>query len=97
MEYRDGLAMDAVRELKHLQELSHPNIIALHSVFSSKNQNLNLVLEYLPRGDLEMLIRDVDNIRYGTAEVKAWMGMLGRGVCIETSSRTIYLLQLTGK
>ena len=79
-EYREGLAMDAVRELKHLQELSHPNIIALHSVFSSKNQNLNLVLEYLPQGDLEMLIRDVDGIRYGTAEVKAWMGMLGRAV-----------------
>lgn len=79
-EYRDGLAMDAIREVKFLQELSHPNIIALHAVFSSKNQNLNLVLEYLPRGDLEMLIRDSQNISYGTAEIKAWMGMLGRGV-----------------
>lgn len=49
-EYKDGLAPDAVRELKHLQELSHPNIISLLSVFSSKDQNLNLVLEYLPRG-----------------------------------------------
>jgi len=79
-EYRDGLAMDAIREVKYLQELSHPNIIALHAVFSSKNQNLNLVLEYLPRGDLEMLIRDMNGISYGTAEIKAWMGMLGRGV-----------------
>ncbi|KAL8675331.1 MAG: hypothetical protein Q9168_000288 [Polycauliona sp. 1 TL-2023] len=79
-EWRDGLTMDAIREVKYLQELSHPNIIALHSVFSSKNQNLNLVLEYLPLGDLEMLIKDVDGIRYGTAEVKAWMGMLGRAV-----------------
>ncbi|KAL8661829.1 MAG: hypothetical protein Q9202_005255 [Teloschistes flavicans] len=79
-EWRDGLTMDAVREVKYLQELSHPNIIALHSVFSSKSQNLNLVLEYLPLGDLEMLIKDVDGIRYGTAEVKAWMGMLGRAV-----------------
>ena len=79
-EYRDGLTMDSIREVKYLQELSHPNIIALHAVFSSKNQNLNLVLEYLPLGDLEMLIKDIEGIRYGTAEVKAWMGMLGRGV-----------------
>ena len=79
-EYRDGLTMDSIREVKYLQELSHPNIIALHAVFSSKNQNLNLVLEYLPLGDLEMLIKDNEGIRYGTAEVKAWMGMLGRGV-----------------
>ena len=79
-EYRDGLSRDAIREVKYLQELSHPNIIALHAVFSSKNQNLNLVLEYLPLGDLEMLIKDNEGIRYGTAEVKAWMGMLGRGV-----------------
>lgn len=79
-EYREGLSMDAIREVKFLQELSHPNIIALHAVFSSKNQNLNLVLEFLPLGDLEMLIKDSEGIRYGTAEVKAWMGMLGRAV-----------------
>ncbi|RAL06286.1 putative kinesin family protein (KipA) [Aspergillus ibericus CBS 121593] len=78
-EYKDGLSMDAIREVKYLQELSHPNIIALHDVFSSKDQNLNLVLEYLPRGDLEMLIRD-SSIQYGAADVKAWMGMLARGV-----------------
>lgn len=69
-----------MRELKHLQELSHPNIITLHAVFSSRDQNLNLVLEFLPRGDLEMLIRDVDGVRYGAADIKAWMGMLSRAV-----------------
>ncbi|KAI1342238.1 kinase-like domain-containing protein [Xylariaceae sp. FL0016] len=79
-EYTEGMAPDAVREIKHLQELSHPNIITLHSVFSSKDQNLNLVLEYLPLGDLEMLIRDTDKIRYGAADIKAWMGMLTRAV-----------------
>ena len=79
-EYRDGLSISAIREVKFLQELSHPNIIALYSVFSSKNQNLNLVLEYLPLGDLEMLIKDHDGVRYGTADIKAWMGMLGRAV-----------------
>ena len=79
-EYRDGLSMDAIREVKYLQELSHPNIIAMHAVFSSKNQNLNLVLEYLPLGDLEMLIKDTKGIQYGAAEIKSWMSMLARGV-----------------
>lgn len=79
-EYAEGLAPDAVRELKHLQELAHPNIISLLSVFSTKDQNVCLVLEYLPLGDLEMLIRDDKGIRYGTADIKAWMGMLCRAV-----------------
>ncbi|PNY27629.1 Serine/threonine-protein kinase KIN28, partial [Tolypocladium capitatum] len=79
-EYTEGMAPDAVRELKHLQELHHPNIISLLSVFSSKDQNLNLVLEYLPLGDLEMLIRDTDRVRYGAADIKAWMGMLTRAI-----------------
>ncbi|KAF8862804.1 Pkinase-domain-containing protein [Acephala macrosclerotiorum] len=79
-EYTEGMAPDAIRELKHLQELSHPNIISLLSVFSSKDQNLNLVLEFLPLGDLEMLIKDVSGIRYGAADIKAWMGMLSRAI-----------------
>lgn len=79
-DYKDGIAVDAIREIKCLQEVSHPNVIALHSVFSSKNQNLNLVLEYLPLGDLEMLIRDTKNVAYSPADIKAWMGMLGRAV-----------------
>ena len=85
-EFKDGLSMDAIREVKYLQELSHPNIIALHDVFTSKDLNLNLVLEYLPGGDLEMLIKD-GSIHYGAADVKAWMGMLARSVwyCHENS------------
>ncbi|KAI9744312.1 MAG: TFIIH complex serine/threonine-protein kinase subunit kin28 [Claussenomyces sp. TS43310] len=79
-EYEEGMAPDAIRELKHLQELSHTNIIGLQTVFSSKDQNLNLVLEYLPLGDLEMLIKDTEGIRYGAADIKAWMGMLSRAV-----------------
>jgi cyclin-dependent kinase 7 len=79
-DYKDGLTMDAIREVKYLQELSHPNIIALLSVFSTKDQNLNLVLEFLPLGDLEMLIKDSTNVHYTLADIKAWMGMLTRGV-----------------
>jgi cyclin-dependent kinase 7 len=79
-DYKEGMTPDAVRELKCLQELSHPNIIELKSVFASKGQNISLVLEYLPLGDLEELIKDTDGVRYGAADIKAWMGMLGRAV-----------------
>jgi cyclin-dependent kinase 7 len=72
--------MDAIREVKALQELSHPNIVALLAVFSTKDQNLNLVLEYLPLGDLEVMIKDVTNISYTMQDIKAWMGMLCRAV-----------------
>jgi len=78
--YKDGLLPGIIAEVMYLRELSHPNIIALHSVFSTKDQNLNLVLEYLPLGDLEMLIKDTTGVNYGPADVKAWMGMLGRAV-----------------
>ena len=78
--YQMGIPPDAVREIKFLQELKHTNIIRLHDVYSSKNQNLNLVLEYLPRGDLETLIHARDELSYSLADMKAWMGMLCRGV-----------------
>jgi cyclin-dependent kinase 7 len=72
--------MDAIREVKCLQELSHPNIIALRTIYSSKDQNINIVLEYIALGDLEMLIKDPENITYNLADIKAWMGMIGRAV-----------------
>lgn len=71
--------MDAIREVKYLQELHHPNIILLLDVFSSKNQNLNLVLEFLD-GDLEMIIKDTRGITYSLADIKSWMLMALRGV-----------------
>jgi cyclin-dependent kinase 7 len=72
--------MDAIREVKCLQELSHPNIIALRSIYSSKDQNINIVLEYIALGDLEMLIKDHEHIHYGVADIKAWMAMISRAV-----------------
>lgn len=75
-----GISHDSLREIKFLQELSHPNIIRLHSVFSTKNQNLNLVLEHLPQGDLLKLIQDTENITYGPSDIKAWMVMLCRAI-----------------
>ncbi|KAI4723804.1 serine/threonine protein kinase, CMGC family, CDC2/CDK subfamily [Aureobasidium sp. EXF-10728] len=74
-----GISHDSLREIKFLQELSHPNIIRLFSVFSTKNQNLNLVLEQLPQGDLMKLIQDT-TIDYSPSDIKAWMSMLSRAV-----------------
>ncbi|RPB19151.1 hypothetical protein L211DRAFT_853427 [Terfezia boudieri ATCC MYA-4762] len=42
-----GLSMDAIREVKYLQELHHPNIILLLDVFSSKNQTSTLCSSFL--------------------------------------------------
>lgn len=78
-EFKDGITMDAIREVKALQEISHPNIISLLAVFTTKDQNMNLVLEFLPNGDLKEMIQD-QNIRYTPADVKAWMGMICRGI-----------------
>jgi cyclin-dependent kinase 7 len=72
-----GISYDSIREIRFLQELSHPNIIKLHAVFSTKNQNLNLVLEHLPQGDLLKLVQDT-NISYTPADIKSWMLMLMR-------------------
>lgn len=74
-----GISYDSLREIRFLQELRHPNIIRLFSVFSTKNQNLNLVLEVLPQGDLLKLIQDT-TINYTPADIKSWMLMLSRAI-----------------
>lgn len=73
-----GISYDSLREIKFLQELDHPNIIKLHAVFSTKSQNLNLVLEHLPGGDLLKLIQDTARTTYGVSDIKSWMLMLMR-------------------
>lgn len=78
-EFKDGITPDALREIRFLSELSHPNIIKLHAVYSTKEQNLSLVLEHLPLGDLEGLWRS-QFITYGSADIKAWANMLCQGI-----------------
>lgn len=76
-DFKDGLDMSAIREIKFLQELRHQNVIELVDVFSSQ-KNLNLVLEYLP-ADLEMIIKD-KSIIFSGADVKSWLLMTLRGL-----------------
>ena len=75
--FKDGLDMSAIREVNYLQEMKHNNVIELVDVFLSNN-NLNLVLEFLPQ-DLEGLIKDA-NIVFKPADIKAWLLMTLRGV-----------------
>ena len=76
-EFKDGLDMSAIREVKYLQELIHPNVISLIDIFMAYD-NLNLVLEYLPT-DLEVVIKD-QSILFTPADIKSWMLMTLRGV-----------------
>ncbi|KAI9206201.1 kinase-like domain-containing protein [Polychytrium aggregatum] len=73
----NGMDLSAIRELRCLQELKHPNVIELIDVFSHKT-NINLVLEYLD-ADLETLIKN-KSVVFSAADVKSWMLMTIRGV-----------------
>ncbi|KAI0728009.1 CMGC/CDK/CDK7 protein kinase [Fomitopsis betulina] len=76
-QFKDGLDMSAIREVKYLRELKHANVIELLDVFSTK-QNLNLVLEFLDT-DLELVIRDRSLVFLPT-DIKSWMAMTFRGL-----------------
>ncbi|KAH8832204.1 CMGC/CDK/CDK7 protein kinase [Flagelloscypha sp. PMI_526] len=76
-QFKDGLDMSAIREVKFLRELHHQNVIELLDVYSSKT-NLNLVLEFLD-SDLEMIIKD-RNCVFLPSDIKSWMGMTFRGL-----------------
>lgn len=75
--FKDGIDISAIREIKFLRELSHPNVIALLGTFS-KSQSLSLVLEYLDT-DLEAIIKD-KTLVFKPGDVKSWMAMSLRGL-----------------
>ncbi|KAL0090341.1 kinase-like domain-containing protein [Phycomyces blakesleeanus] len=76
-QFKDGLDLTAIREVRYLQELRHSNVIELVDVFSHKT-NLNLVLEYLD-SDLEQVIKD-KSILFMPADIKSWLLMILRGL-----------------
>lgn len=76
-EFKDGLDMSAIREVKYLQEIQHENVIELIDIFLAY-ENLNLVLEFLP-SDLEKVIKN-KSILFTPADIKSWMLMTLRGV-----------------
>ncbi|TEB36700.1 Pkinase-domain-containing protein [Coprinellus micaceus] len=76
-QFKDGLDMSAIREVKFLRELKHKNVIELLDVFSAKT-NLNLVLEFLD-SDLEMIIKD-RSLVFLPSDIKSWVAMTFRGL-----------------
>lgn len=74
---QNGLDISAIRELRFLKTISHPNIIKLRDCYSH-NSNLFLVLEIL-HADLEMIIKD-RMLLFGAGDIKSWMLMLMRGL-----------------
>jgi cyclin-dependent kinase 7 len=86
---QNGINVDTIREIKYLQEISHPSIVALIDVFSEKPNTINMVIEYFPNGNLEELIKDA-SVSYGAADVKAWMGMLLRALYYLHSNHVLH-------
>lgn len=71
------LDISAIRELRYLPELDHPNIVPLLDVYSQR-QNLYLVLEFYD-ADLLQLIKD-KSVLFSSADVKSWLLMILRAL-----------------
>ncbi|XP_043919653.1 cyclin-dependent kinase 7 isoform X1 [Protopterus annectens] len=76
-EAKDGVNRTALREIKLLQELSHPNIIGLLDVFGHKS-NISLVFDFMET-DLEVIIKDTSLV-LTPAHIKAYTLMTLQGL-----------------
>lgn len=76
-DFKTGVNITAVREIKCLQEFNHENIVRLRDVFIHK-LNINLVFDFLPV-DLEKLIKD-RRCEIRTQDIKTMMKMMLQGV-----------------
>lgn len=76
-EAKDGINRTAIREIKFLRDLKHPNVIGLLDVFGYKS-NVSLVFDFMDT-DLEIVIKD-SQIVLISAHVKAYMIMTLQGL-----------------
>ena len=74
---RDGINRTALREIKLLQELQHPNVIGLLDVFGHKS-NISLIFDFMDT-DLEVIIRD-PSILLTPGHIKAYVLMTLQGL-----------------
>jgi cyclin-dependent kinase 7 len=73
-----GINLSAIRELKTLQELNHPNVIRIRDVFAH-NSNINLVLDFMC-AELEQIIKDKRNIDLTVGHIKSFMLQILEGI-----------------
>uniref|UniRef100_A0A8C5FPJ6 Cyclin-dependent kinase 7 n=1 Tax=Gadus morhua TaxID=8049 RepID=A0A8C5FPJ6_GADMO len=76
-EAKDGINRTALREIKLLQELHHPNIIGLLDAFGHKS-NISLVFDFMET-DLEVIIKDTSLV-LTPAHIKAYIQMTLQGL-----------------
>ncbi|KAL0270647.1 UNVERIFIED_CONTAM: hypothetical protein PYX00_007992 [Menopon gallinae] len=76
-EAKDGINRTALREIKILQELKHPNIIGLLDVFGHRS-NVSLVFDFMDT-DLEIIVKDT-SIVLTPANIKAYILMTLQGL-----------------
>eukprot|EP00252_Welwitschia_mirabilis_P006235 TRINITY_DN1705_c0_g1_i2.p1 TRINITY_DN1705_c0_g1~~TRINITY_DN1705_c0_g1_i2.p1 ORF type:complete len:433 (-),score=92.07 TRINITY_DN1705_c0_g1_i2:379-1677(-) len=76
---KEGVNVTALREIKLLKEIQHPNIIELIDAYPHK-KNLHIVFEFM-ESDLETVIKD-RNIVLSPADIKSYMQMTLKGLSV---------------
>ncbi|CAD5116699.1 unnamed protein product [Dimorphilus gyrociliatus] len=77
VEAEDGINRTALREIKILQEISHPNVIGLLDVFGRRS-NVSLVFDYM-HFDLEVIIKD-QSVIFLPSHIKNYLMQTLRGL-----------------
>mmetsp|Transcript_6564 Transcript_6564/g.24370 ORF Transcript_6564/g.24370 Transcript_6564/m.24370 type:complete len:512 (+) Transcript_6564:199-1734(+) len=76
-QYREGVNVTALREIKLLREIHSPYVINLIDVYPHK-KNIHLVFEYM-ESDLEAVIKDTSSI-LSAGDIKSYMQMTLQGL-----------------
>ncbi|GFV14848.1 hypothetical protein TNCV_4219421 [Trichonephila clavipes] len=76
-EAKDGINRTAIREIKILRDLDHPNVIGLLDIFGSRS-NVSLVFDFMDT-DLEIVIKD-PQIILTPSHIKAYTIMTLQGL-----------------
>uniref|UniRef100_A0A2P2I2K8 Cyclin-dependent kinase 7 n=1 Tax=Hirondellea gigas TaxID=1518452 RepID=A0A2P2I2K8_9CRUS len=77
-EARDGINRTALREVKLMQEVQHLNLLSLLDVFGYKS-DVSLVFDFMDT-DLEVIIKDTENIVLTPANIKSYLIQTLRGL-----------------
>jgi len=72
----EGLSIDAIREIKLLQELEHPNVMKVLEIFNHE-QNINIVMPFM---DIDLSDVVNSDVVISAADIKSYMKMIVQGV-----------------